>query len=438
MTNIRRRAFLAIMGCAASARALGRTPLTGTLRLHLPLYFGGLDPHSLDDPLSALFAPAIADALYALDSSGKPYPTLASALPERTPKGARLNLRPELLSARGKPLSAADVVFSFKRAQALGGAAVLGTFRAPSTDRKDPLSVMFPDADPSALAQALADPLTALLPRNFSAQAPDGTGAFKATFGPGTLTLTRNESAARAASFLDRIEVSRATDLADALRAFEAGAADVGWLGNGLYQPRAGALALDGPVFCWTVLRTGLEAKAWGAPGIAQQLATALPGDALAHFGVRALPAAGTGVRWAFGPSSLLIPDDDPHALEFGRALEPLLSSPGNEVRVAPTSRAAWLEARRSRHFSLLLDFVRCTSADATQRTQAILAAVDPALAKHPPHSVSPLNEVTRTLPLGILGEAHISGSRMPNFEGLASWQLSNVWLNELASVPKN
>src|SRR3954471_10173089 len=112
--------MLAVLASSGVAGALGRTPAAGAWRLRLPLYFGGLDPHSLDDPLSALFAAAIADPLYALDTSGNPYPTLASALPERTPKGPRLSLRPEFLSARGKPLSAADVVFSFKRAQALG------------------------------------------------------------------------------------------------------------------------------------------------------------------------------------------------------------------------------------------------------------------------------------------------------------------------------
>ncbi len=431
MSGLGRRAFLAAMASAVSANALGRTPLAGALRLRLPLYFGGLDPHSLDDPLSALFAPAIADALFAFDAGGKPYPTLASALPERTPKGARLSLRPELVSARGKALSAADVVFSLKRAQALGGAAVLGAFRAPSVDGKDPLAVIVPDADPIALAHALASPLTAIVPRNFSTQAPDGTGAFKATLGPGTLTLTRNENAARSGSFLDRIELSRATDLADALRAFEAGSVDVGWLGNGLYRARTGAVALEGPVFGWVVLRTGLDAKAWGAPGIAQQLAATLPADALSHFGVRALAASGNGVHWGGGPSALLVPDDAPHALELARALEPLLSTPGNEVHAAPTPRAAWLEARRSRRFSLLLDFVRSASADPVQATQTLLAAVDPALAKHPPRSVSSLNDLTRTLTLGIVGETHISGARMPSVEGLEAWQLGNVWLND-------
>ena len=430
MNRLARRGFLAAICSAASASALGRTAFAGVLRLRLPLYFGGLDPHSLDDPLSALFAPAIADPLYAMDASGKPYPALASALPERTANGARVSLRPELVSARGKALSARDVVFSLKRSQALGGAAVLGAFRPPSVDGKEPLSILVPDADPIALARALTSPLTAIVPRNFSPVVPDGTGAFKATLGSGAFTLTRNEGAARAAAFLDRIELGRAVDLADALRAFETGAVDVGWLGNGLYRPRAGAVPLEGLVFGWMVLRTGTEAKTWGAPGIAQQLAATLPAEALSHFGVRALPGPAAGAQWGGGPAALLVCDDAPHALELARALEPLLSTPGNEVRATPTPRAAWLEARRSRRFSLMLDFVRQASADPQQVTQALLAAVDPALAKHPPQSSMPLRELARTLSLGIIGELRVSGSRLAAFQGLEAWQLGAVSFN--------
>lgn len=430
MKRVARRSFLAAVSAVASASALGRTPSAGTLRLRLPLHFGQLDPHSLDDPLSALFAAAIADPLYALDGSGKPYPALASALPERTASGCRITLRAELKSARGKALSAADAIFSLKRAQGLGGAAVLGAFLPPSADGKDRLSLLVPSAEPEALARALASPLTALVPRGFSALAPDGTGAFKATFGAGTLSLTRNENAARGAAFLDRIELSRAADLADALRAFETGQVDVGWLGNGLYRKKAGAVPLAGPIFGWIVLRTGLDAKTWGAPGIAGQLTAALPGAALARFGVHAVPGAGPGVRWGGGPAPLLVSDDAPHAVELARALEPLLSSSGHEVRATPVPRAAWLEARRSRRYALLLDFVRAESSDAKQSALALLAAVDPALARRPPKNLSSALDATRTLSLGIVGELRIAGARSPEFEGLDAWQLGNVWLN--------
>lgn len=430
MTRLARRSFCLSLACAASASALGRTPLAGSLRLRLPLGFGGLDPHALDDPLSALFAPAIADALYALDVAGKPYPTLASALPEHVPNGARLALRPELVSARGKALDARDVLFSLERSRGAGGASVLGSFAPAIRDPKDPLALVVPDANPEALARALASSLTAIVPRGFSALAPDGTGAFKAVLGGGAWTLTRNDKAARAPAFLDRIELGRAGDLGDALRAFEANLSDVGFLGNGLYRPKAGAVPLEGPVYGWMVLRTGLDSKAWGAPGIARQLTGGLPGPALARFGLRAPPATPDAVRWGGGPSALLVSDDSPYLLELGRALEPLLSSPGNEIRTTPMPRAAWLEARRSRRFALMLDFVRQPSGDATQAAQALLAAVDPALARRPPRTLGSLQDVTRTLPLGIVGEARITGARNPDVQGLDAWQLGGVWLS--------
>jgi hypothetical protein len=428
--RLARRAFLAALTASASASALGRTPFSGVLRLRVPFYFGLLDPHVLDDPLSALFAPAAFDPLFALDANDQPYPTLAHALPERVANGARITLRPELVTGRGKSLSAADAVFSFKRSQALGGAAVLSPFRAPKVDGADALSLVVPDADPDALARALANPLTALVPRQFSALAPDGTGAFNALLGHAGLLLTRNERAPRGAAFLDRIVVVAANDLADGLRAFEAGAVDVGWLGNGLYRPRLGAVALDGPVYGWIVLRTGLDAKTWGAPGVAQQLCAALSSDALARFGIRALPRGDEGVRWGGGPSSLLVCDDTPYALEIARALQPLLGSPGNEISATPMPRVAWLEARRSRRFSLALDFVRAASSDRIQSVQTLLAAVDPALAKRPPRNLSSLRDATRTLTLGVLGEVRVSGSRMPEFEALDAWQLGAIWSN--------
>ncbi len=423
-----RRAFLALLASSASARALGRTPFGGILRLRVPFSVSSLDPHVLDDPLSAVFAPALFDPLFALDASGHPYPALASALPERTANGARVSLRAELVTGHGKPLGARDLVFSFKRAQGLGGGAVLSAFRAPSVDGKDGLSMLVPGAEPEALARALASPLTALVPRSFSPLAPDGTGAFSALIDRGALTLSRNERAARGAAFLDRIEVGAASDLADALRAFETGSVDVGWLGNGLYRPRAGSVALEGPVFGWIVLRSGLDAKGWGAPGVAQQLCAALPADALSHFGVRALPRSDAGVRWGGGASPLLVPDDSPYLLELGRALEPLLGSPGNELHTQATARASFVEARRTRKFNLMLDFVRAASADPVDSARTLLAAVDPALAKHPPRSAPALNDVARTLPLGVLGELHVSGARLPEFSGLESWQLGAVW----------
>ena len=106
------------------------------------------------------------------------------------------------------------------------------------------------------------------------------------------------------------------------------------------------------------------------------------------------------------------------------------MGSGGNEVRATPLSRAAWLDARRSRRFALLLDFVRAANNDATQSAQALLAAVDPALARRPPKNLNSVLDATRTLSLGIIGDVRVSGARSPEFEALDAWQLGSVWLN--------
>ena len=134
-------------------------------------------------------------------------------------------------------------------------------------------------------------------------------------------------------------------------------------------------------------------------------------------------------VRWAGGPTLLLVSDETPQLVELARALEPLLGSIGNEVRATPMPRNAWLEARRTRRFGLLLDFVRAGTGDLMQSAQALLNAVDPELAKRPPRNVTALRDLTRTLTLGILGDLRVIGARLPEFQTLDAWQLGTVWV---------
>jgi hypothetical protein len=133
-------------------------------------------------------------------------------------------------------------------------------------------------------------------------------------------------------------------------------------------------------------------------------------------------------MRWEGGPSSLLVCEDSPYAVELSRALSPLLGSPGHEVRATTLPRASWLAARRTRRFALMLDFVRRPGGAPSHDAQALLAAVDPALTRRPPKNLGAVVDVTRTLTLGVLGEARVSGAVSPEFEGLDAWQLGNVW----------
>lgn len=426
---IARRTLLAFAACAGAAHALGRTPYGGRLRLKIPWPVDGLDPHAIDDPTAALFGDAIADPLYARDERGRPYAALAAALPETTAHGARVTLRPGLVTARGRALDSRDVVWSLERAARAGAAALLAPFGRPVRDNGDPLAVLVPGAHPAALAAALSSPVTAILPRAFSRGAPDGTGAFTAYPSGDKLALRRNLHAARGASFLDAVDVARATDLSDALRSFEAGEVDVGWLGRGLHQPRPGAVAFDAGMFGWAVLRGGADAGSWGAPGVLQQLLDRIPASRLSYLGVSGLPAGGGDHAWGGAPADLLVADDAPHLLEIARALAALLDAPGHEVRPVPRP-ARELDARkRSRRFALMLDFARPIGPPGADTLLALLTAANPELARRPPRlSTSDPREIARTLSLGVVGELRVGGAHMPDFIGLERWQLGAVW----------
>lgn len=427
---VSRRAFATALAAAPAAFALGRTPVGGNLRLSLPFDVASLDPHAADAPIAALFGPAIAEPLFALDAEGRPYPTLAQALPEATPAGARVTLRPGLVSARGKPLVARDALFSLERSRRLGGGAVLGELAVPVADGKDPLALVVPGADPSALAAALSSPLTALVPRGFSALAPDGAGAFRATPAQGTLLLERNPRAARGPSFLASITVTRASDLAAALRAFEAAQADVGFLGAGLHRARPGAVTFEGPIYGWAVLRAGRDAGAWGAPGVPQGLADRVAPDMLRHLGVvtlggRLLPNAG----WGGSPAEILVDADVPVLQKLAETAAPLLGgSAALGVRVVPHAELA--ERRASGAFALMVDFLRPAGPSGRAALLSLLAAVSPSLAARPPRASSTEpRDVARTLPLGVVGGLKLTGARLPELAGLEAWHLGSAFV---------
>ena len=77
-----RRALLASLTSSVAASAMGRTAYGGRLRMAVPWPITSLEPASLSDGFSALFAAACCEPLYALDSSDNPYPALADLPPD--------------------------------------------------------------------------------------------------------------------------------------------------------------------------------------------------------------------------------------------------------------------------------------------------------------------------------------------------------------------
>ena len=420
-----RRRFLSAAAAALAlaldrrASALGRTPLGGRLSFHVPWPTGALDPHDLHDPLAALFAAAVVDPVYALDAAGLPYPALAAGMPVHEGGETLIRLREGLRTARLLALDARDLIFSVERARARGAVAVLADIPRPTPHKGDPLAVSFGNVDPQRLARALASPLVALVPRRFSPAAPDGTGAFHAQASPAGLLLTRNLLAARGASYLDAVEVLPAEDLKSSLRAFEAERDDLGWLGLGLHDPRAGAVRFDLGRAAWIVLVTGPDSGASGVPGAAQRLVDAIPPERLAHLGLGPLPPATGDPAWGGPPAELLVDEASPHLLEVARAVAPVLSTPGHEVTVTPVPRDV-LRRRLKGKPALAVDVVRPVGPHAQHTLMALATAEDAGrgrdVARTPPH-LSPgagARTLTSLLRVGVLGDLRVAGGMMP------------------------
>jgi len=420
-----RRTLLAVLAASASAHALGRTPFGGLVRMRIPWPTDSLDPHAIDDAAASLFGPAIADTLFALDTHGRPYPALAAKLPEKTERGVRLTLRPNLRTAAGRVLDARDVIFSLTRSGRAGGAALVTPLGKLGHDPADAYACFAAGGDPTGIARALASPVTAILPRGFNRLKPDATGAFSVEPGQNTLVLRRNVHAARGASFLDRIEVKKAVDLKDALRSFEAGEVDVSWIEQFLHRARPGALRFDAGTFGWVVLHTGKDAGAWGAPGVAQGLLDAIPPARLAHLGLKRLGSGGGVPTWGGPPAELLVADDSPHLGLVARELAAILGRPGHELTLAPRPRRDLVQRKASGRFALLLGFARPIGST----LHALHTAADPALVKNPPKlAATDARRIAQSLPLGVVGELHVTGAHVPAIHNLARWELGNTW----------
>jgi peptide/nickel transport system substrate-binding protein len=435
---IGRRALLQGVGAAAAllpahrALALGRTPIAGKLVFAVPWPVRSVDPHDLFDPAAALFGHTLFDQLFALDAVGEPYPTLAAELPATQGTKTTLRLREGLVSAKGRAISADDVLFSIERARKAGALAWWGDLTMPDIRDGDPLTLVFPTTDPARLARTLCSPLLSIVPRGFDRADPDGTGAMTAETSDTRLLLRRNPAAARGASFLDQITIEQAPDLSASLRSFEGNLTDVGWLGAGLHAPRPGAEPFDMGSAGWIVLHTGAEAGVWGAPGMAQRLLDSLPPERLERFALGPLPPATAAGGWGGRPCELLSEEGSAYLDELARTLASLLSRPGHEVTPRTLSAAELTRRRAAGNYSLLLGIARPFGRPGLATFVALAAAADPVgaleAARHPPllAGFAP-RTLTRTLKLGVLGELRILGAHAPEVR-LARSSLGDGW----------
>jgi hypothetical protein len=118
--------------------------------------------------------------------------------------------------------------------------------------------------------------------------------------------------------------------------------------------------------------------------------------------------------------------------VEIARTAAGILSTPGHELSARLVSRATLDERRKSGNFSLAVEFVR--NAYAADPVLALFAAARPDLAAHPPKTSNlSAREITRTLPLGVMGELAIFGAHTPELRGVARWDLGAMYREKKA-----
>lgn len=415
-------ALASVLG-GGDAHARGRTPVGGRISLRVPWPVASIDPHRLEDATAAIFGEALYDTLYMRDESGAFVASLAEADPEPEGQNLRVRIRMGLRTARGRPFEARDAAASLARSRGLGGRAWLADVPAPRIDGR---SLVFAMRDAGRLVRALASPIVAMVPSGFSADAPDGTGPFKHTTRGDTVVLARNALAARGPSFFDEVVLRPAPDLAASLRAFESGTDDLGWLGSGLHEPRAGSRPFDlGPVG-WAVLFTGRDALTWDAPGVAQRICDGIPPARLSHLALGPAWTPDPMQGWGGAPTQIHVRDDAPWLVELARAIAATISLPGHEVSARPVSPAEFAQRRGARNYTLALDVVRPV-APGSFGAMVALATADSAgraseLVQHPPKlGEVPPRTMTRTLRCGVVGDIRVQGGRAPDLQLAAS-----------------
>ena len=261
MLTLSRR--LALLGCGSLALLRARAgecaavAADGTLRRGNRYEPASLDPHKINTTYEMAIVNDLFEGLVAYDAEGNPGPGLAASWTV-TPDGKRytFRLRPSLTWSDGAPLTADDVVFTFRRFMDPKTAApfaallyVLKQARAVNTGAAavEALGVSAPDAAtvvldldaPAAyLPQILANAYTGIVPRHVIAQKGDAwiqpgnavaSGAFTLeSWQPHeNVTLARNPRYYDAANVkLARVIYTPTEDLTSGIARFRAGELD--------------------------------------------------------------------------------------------------------------------------------------------------------------------------------------------------------------------
>lgn len=438
MTACSRRSLLAWLASAGaaslsatltgSANALGRLPHGGVVTSSLPWDLQSVDPHDLNDPVAAFLAPLLFEPLFSSDAQGNVYPTLATGMPTLHDGEAQLELRP-LRWPNGKNVTAKQVAWSLERSRQRGAQALLagtGSFRAVSDTQ-----IRVAAASTERLARALASPLTALLSPQSTPTETLGLGPFRAVLSGNRAVLTRNAFASRGQPFLERIELARASSLADALRDFEAHQNNLGWFGRGLHEPRPGSRLVDTGHAGWVVLHAGQSLGRWARPGAVASLVGTVAPSSLERFGLFPTGGFGPAEPYSGAPCTLVVRKDAPYLMELATTLAAILGGSSALVTVTPVTPSELTRLKRTRQFGFLLDQVRALGPSAEEHQLSLLT--EAGLPQKPPRlppGTTPADVprlVCPTVSLATLGALHLVWATLPELD-LSGGSLANAW----------
>jgi peptide/nickel transport system substrate-binding protein len=222
-------------------------------------------------------------------------------------------------------------------------------------------------------------------------------------------------------AWLDEIVVREAADVSDSLRAFETGKDDVGWLGTGLHEPRAGAVPFDAGLVAYAVLRTGRDAgPAWDAPGVAQSICDGISYSGLSSLVLGAAWSAATPTKWGGAPCELLVRDDAHWLIELANAIAGSITDAGHEVTVKTIAPSDLATRRSSRGYALALDVARPAATTTSGALAGLSASDDPSttadVVRHAPRlGEIPPRALTKLMRIGVVGEIRVQGGRVPD-----------------------
>ncbi len=399
-----RRAFLG--GAIATALSLAATRRASPaptraeppVRMRWPWPVQLPDPHAIDDLVAALLGVTLFPPLYVRAIDGVLEPRAATAPPRESAFGLRVDLAPSLRPA--------DVLATIGRARTRGGRLALKEVPLPRVDGAH--TVVFEGlSDGDALMRKLASPLagtTRVEPRRLLPTGPYDVSLDERS--PDTLRVQRLRGAPSPSVGARRVtsfELTSSADLEPLLRAFERGETDVSWIGDGLFQPRAGARPMDLGPLGYLSLRAGSALPDLQRPGAVLALVESLPPDRLDHLGLfrrghcaPALPDELPAIEPKIAPRTpILVRSSLPLAIAAAEAIAADLGGVA-----APVEDAVFARAIEARSFALALDVMRAWD-DTAEGAALSLATIALASAAPPAGSTPTSYAATSTAALG-------------------------------------